>query len=236
MNSKTNPFIDCRACVARGISIFCGGLTDEELNEFMEIKKVHIYDKHDIIFHEDTPSHGIYILCSGRIKLTNSSRFGQQQILKIVPAGEIIEKNGLYNTGKHTVTAETLEKSEVTFFEREDFLNLLKSHSDLSLRLINVLSQELEQAQQKINQLTFKDAKGRLALILLDLAKSYGIKNSEGVVLGIALKREEIAEMTGMTLETAVRLLSQFKKDRIIKVKGKQITLLNQQKLQTLSN
>jgi CRP/FNR family transcriptional regulator len=236
MTSKNNSFTNCRACIARGISIFCGALTDEELNEFMEIKKVHIYDKHDIIFHEETPSHGIYILCSGRIKLTNSSRFGQQQILKIVSGGEIIEKNGLYNTGKHTVTAETLEKSEVTFFEREDFLNLLKRHSDLSLRLINVLSQELEQAQQKINQLTFKDAKGRLALILLDLAKSYGVKNSEGVVLGIALKREEIAEMTGMTLETAVRLLSQFKKDRIIKVKGKQITLLNQQKLQTLSN
>ncbi|HEX9758331.1 MAG TPA: Crp/Fnr family transcriptional regulator [Nitrospiria bacterium] len=236
MNSKPNHFTDCRACVARGISLFCGGVTDDELNEFMEIKKIHNYDKHDIIFHEDTPSHGIYILCSGRIKLTNSSRFGQQQILKIVSAGEIIEKNGLFNTGKHTVTAETLERSEVTFFEREDFLTLLKNHSDLSIRLINVLSQELEKSQQRINQLTFKDAKGRLALILLDLAKSYGVKNKDGIALGITLKREEIAEMTGMTLETAVRLLSQFKKDRVIKVEGKQIILINQQRLQTLSN
>ena len=235
-NYKNKTYTDCRECVARGMSLFCGCLSDKELNEFMEIKKIHIYDKHDFIFHEDTPSHGIYILCSGRIKLTNSSRFGQQQILKIVSAGEIIEKNGLYNTGKHTVTAETLEKSEVTFFEGEDFLNLLKRHSDLSLRIINVLSQELEQVQQKINQLTFKDAKGRLALILLDLAKSYGVKNSEGVDLGIVLKREEIAEMTGIALETAVRLLSQFKKEGIIKIEGKQITLLNEPKLQTLSN
>jgi len=235
-NYKNKAYTNCKKCVARGMSLFCGGLSDKELNEFMEIKKIHIYGKHDIIFHEETPSYGVYILCSGKAKLTNSSHFGQQKILKIISGGEIIEKNGLFNAGKHTVTAETLERSEITFFEREEFLNLLKKNPDLSIRLINVLSQELEQSQSKISQLTFKDAKARLALILLELAKSYGVKRNEGIFLGIVLKREEIAEMAGIALETAVRLLSQFKKEDIIKLEGKQITLLNEPKLQTLSH
>ena len=235
-NYKNKTYTDCRKCAARGMSLFCGGLSDKELNEFMEIKKIHAYGKHDIIFHEETPSYGIYILCSGKAKLTNSSRFGQQKILKIISGGEIIEKNGLFNAGKHTVAAETLEPSEITFFEREDFLNLLRRNPDLSIGLINVLSQELQQSQNKISHLTFKDAKARLASILLELAKSHGVKRNEGMFLGIVLKREEIAEMAGIALETAVRLLSQFKKEGIIKIEGKQITLLNEPKLQTLSN
>lgn len=221
---------DCSHCLVKSLGDICN-LTGEELNDFLAIQKFLVYDKHQTVFYEGKPCHGIYILCAGKAKLIQSSRLGQQQILRIVGPGELIEKNGLYNMNRHSVTCETLERSQINFIEKTDFLNLIKKHNDLALKLINTLSRELELAQEKIGRSTFETARERLAQVLLELGEKYGEKKEDEISIDLYLTREELAELSGTSLETAVRLLSALKREKIIKTDGKTITIINQDKL-----
>jgi len=224
---------DCSHCIVKGLSDLCN-LTGEELEDFLTAQKFLIYDKHQTIFYEGKPCHGIYILCTGKVKLVQSSRLGQQHILRIVNPGELIEKNGLYNMNRHSVTCETLERSQINFIEKADFLNLIKKHKGLALKLIDALSRELELAQQKIGHSMFETARERLAEVLLELGQKYGTSNENEIHIALYLTREELAELTGTSLETVVRLLGAFKRERIVKTDGKRITLLNLPKLKQI--
>jgi CRP/FNR family transcriptional regulator len=226
---------DCTHCIAKSLSDLCN-LSGEELEDFLKIQKFLIFDKHQTVFYEGKPCHGIYILCSGKVKLIQSSRQGQQHILRIINPGELIEKNGLYNMNRHSVTCETLERSQINFIEKADFVNLVKKHKELALKLINALSRELELAQQKISHSTFETARERLAEVLLQLGDQYGTKKENEVAIELYLTREELAELTGTSLETLVRLLSSLKKDKIIRTDGKKISLVNLTRLKQIGH
>jgi len=224
---------DCSHCLAKSLSDICN-LSGEELGDFLAIQKFLVYDKHQTVFYEGKPCHGIYILCAGKVKLIQSSRLGHQHILRIVSPGELIEKNGVYHMNRHSVTCETLEPSQINFIEKTDFMNLIKKHKDLALKLIGALSRELELAQQKIGRSTFETARERLAEVLLELGQKYGTSMENEIHITLYLTREELAELTGTSLETAVRLLGAFKRERIVKTDGKKITLLNLPKLKQI--
>jgi signal-transduction protein with cAMP-binding, CBS, and nucleotidyltransferase domain len=103
---------DCHHCFGRALSPFCGALSAEEMNTFMQIKRAHRYAAGQAISYEGNPSQGIYILCSGSVKLTQS---GQQQIIGIVSPGDLVEKGALFHPGAHSATAEAMAQIEVSF-------------------------------------------------------------------------------------------------------------------------
>lgn len=231
---KTNA-TDCNHCVVRVLSSFCGTLNPQEIDTFMRVKRVHNYEKNDTIFHEETSCAGIYILCSGSVKLVQSSKTGKQQILNIVSPGELVEKSLLFHPGRHSTTAQALERCEVSFFYREEFLEVLKSNNHLALNLIKTLSQEIENAQERTRQLLFKSAKERLAEILLTLGRKHGTRRDHDISIELDLKREELAEMVGVEPETVVRLLSLLKKEKVIRFDGKKILITDEEKLTHVS-
>lgn len=223
--------LNCHHCVVRALSPFCGDLNERELDAFMEIKRGHVYEKHQSVFYEGNPSEGIYVLCSGSVKLVQSSQTGQQQILDIVSPGDLIEKSSLFYPEVHSATAQALERSEVSFFHRDEFLDILRTNPHLAINLISVLSREVEIAREKTRQLVFKSAKQRLANTLLDLSRRHGVKDHQTTTIQLPLKREELAELVGVTQETAVRLLTLLKKEGLIRLVGKKIIILDEEKL-----
>lgn len=222
---------DCYNCVVRTLSSFCGTLDENEINTFMRIKRGHIYEKNQAIFYEGNSSEGMYILCSGSVKLVQSSHKGKQQILEVVSPGNLIEKTTLFHTGKHNTTGKALERSEVSFFYREEFLSVLQSNNHLALNLIRVLSQEVERGQERNRQILFKTAKERLADTLLALSHKRGVRHDKDITISLDLTREELAEMVGVTLETVVRLLALLKKEKLIGLVGKKVLILDEEKL-----
>jgi len=228
---KKFPTPDCHQCVLRALTPFCGALNSREMDAFMKIKRGHAYEKNQAIFYEGNSCEGIYVLCSGSVKLVQSSKSGQQQILGIVSPGDLVEKSFLLHPGRHASTAEALEKSEVSFFHREEFLDVLKTNSHLAVNLISVLSREVESGRERSRQLAFKSAKRRLADILLDLGRRHGMKENGATVIKIQLKREELAGMAGVTQETVVRLLGSLNKEKLIRLVGKKILILDEERL-----
>jgi CRP/FNR family transcriptional regulator len=174
---------------------------------------------------------GLYLLCAGLVKLTRSSARGQRQIVRIAEPGELLEKHALGDRPVHEVTCETIEPSQVCLIEKEPYLDLIRRNSDLALKIIQLLSNELGTHMDELDQFTFKTARERLAGLLLDLGDRFGRKNSTGVLVGITLKREEVAEMAGVTVETVIRLLSSFRDEGLVSIDGRSITLLNPERL-----
>lgn len=222
---------DCRHCVVRALTPFCGNLNDVEIDTFMQIKRGHLYEKNQAVFYEGNSCEGIYVLCSGSLKIVQSSPTGQQQILGIIGPGNLIEKGALFHTGKHSATAQALERSEVSFFRREEFLDVIRSNPHLALNLISTLSEEIENGRERIRQLVFKSAKERLADVLIDLSHKHGTVHHQTITINLLLKREELAEMVGVTHETVVRLLTILKKEKLIRLAGKKILILDEEKL-----
>lgn len=228
---KKTPLLDCNHCVVRVLSTFCGDLNPHEIDTFMRVKRIHVYEKNDTIFCEGNSCAGIYILCSGSIKLVQSSKTGKQQILAIVSPGELVEKSLLFHPGRHSTTAQALECCEVSFFYRDEFMEVLKSNNHLAINLIKTLSQEVENVQERTRQLLFKSAKERLAETLLSLGRKHGARHDRDIAIELDLKREELAEMVGVEPETVVRLLALLKKEKLIRFDGKKILITDEEKL-----
>ncbi len=197
----------------------------------MAYKKGQRYERGQALFYEGNSCDAHYLLCSGSLKLVQSSQTGQQQILEVCSPGNWVDKGGGFSSNRHAVSAVALERSELSLFSREDFSVILKSDPSLSRALISVLSREVEKGRERSSQLLFKSALERLAQTLLDLARHHGISEDGVRVIKIALKREELAEMVGVTQETVVRLLTFLRKEQIIRLNGRDICILDEARL-----
>jgi CRP-like cAMP-binding protein len=224
----------CKLCPHRSESVFAD-LAEERLDQFCRFKLVNHYKKDQRIFYEGEPNLGLFILCSGMIKLSRSSRFGRRQIVSIADPCGLLEEKDLFLSDRHTVSAEAMEDSVVCFVKKESLLDFLNLNPQVSLRVIEQLAKELERAEEKIQALTAMDAKRRLANLLLKLADRYGKEAPEGRRIEVSLTREEIAELMGTTQETVIRLLSAFRKDRLIQESDKRIVLTDEERMRKIA-
>ncbi len=225
---------DCFKCTVRNASPFCGMLTEEELSLFMKVKKDHIYEKNQALFYQGNTSSGLYLLCSGSVKLVQSSPAGQQQIIEVISPGDWIDKGSYFASGRHSATAQAIERSEVCLLSGEDLKGIIQSLPGLSMTLIQALSQAVEKSRERSNHFISKSALARLADVLIELSEKHGIRQDEVVRIRLLLKREELAEMVGVTQETCVRLLTALKRQKLIALKGREIAILDVEKLGAL--
>ncbi len=193
------------------------------------------YDSRQIIFYEGKPCHGIHLLCAGRVKLYRSTFQGKQQILRIIGPCAVIDPRSVFDRDTHAATCETIEPSRVSFIERGAFQKLLKDHHALALSVIRWLSVDLDRSYERLLHATNKTARQRLADLLLDLSRDHGAQSNGGIDITLNLKREELAELADLTLETVVRQLTAFKRDGILKTEGRKITVVNPARLAKIS-
>lgn len=185
------------------------------------------------VFQEGFPAHGLYVLCEGKVKVAKRTRGGRSQILKLLGPGEILGEKTLFDQETYTCYAKTLEPSRLMFIAREDFLAFLRKYPDVAIRLVEKLSRELKAFGDKLVEITAHSAKERVARILWELAWAFGKETGEGVDIGVELARAELAEMAGVTTETAVRVLSEFKDRGILALSGRRIVIHKPEELQS---
>lgn len=210
-------------------------LEGEDLAVFQRIKIPLLYKANQVVFYEGHAAVGLYMLCTGKVKLTRSSMKGQRLIIGILDAGDIIEKDAFGDDAIHQVTCETLEPCKICLIERKPYLELIKRNGVLAIKLIELLSAEVRSHIKQLDDFTFKSARERLAAMLLELAERFGCRDDAGVNIGMSLKREELAEMTGITPETLARLLSTFQVEKLLTVNRRTITLTNVTRLSCIA-
>ncbi len=209
----------CSNCTLDKAGRFCDTST-ETISSLDEMKFTGAYPKGSTLFVEGENPRGVFILCSGRAKLTTSSSEGKTLILRIAEAGEVLGVSSTVLGKPYEVSAETTEPSQVNFIGRDDFLRLLHLHSDASMRTAQQLAKSYHAAQRDIRSLGLAQTTSeKLARLLLDWCEM-GEETTRGIRLKVLMTHEEIAQMIGTTRETVTRLLSQFKRKHVIEVNG----------------
>lgn len=215
----------CPQCDARQACLLTADLTPEEVEVTRRIRHIRTYQPRQILYHEGMPALGVYILCSGRVKLSRTNNSGRHQILRIAGAGGICGEEALLDATLYTNTAEALEPCQSAFVRREAFVQLLETRDRVALPLLRHICRVLIEMQVRFTHVALSDARTRLAAQLLDLAERDGKPGAKGTTLNLSLRRGELAALVGLSPETAMRLLSQFQREGLLETHGRRLTL-----------
>ena len=217
---------NCSECAVRAERTFCN-MSESTVAALERIKFTGIYPKGSLLFVEGEQPRGIFILCSGRAKLTTSSTEGKVLIVKIAEPGEVLGASATILGKPYEVSAETIEPAQLNFIKREDFMKFMNTDPEACMHTAQQLSEKYHSAQREIRSLGLSQTTGeKLAKLLLDWCDRNGEPTPKGVRLKVLLTHEEIAQMIGTTRETVTRLLSDFKRRKIIDVKGSTVNVL----------
>lgn len=225
---------DCITCPLREDRIFCD-LPPAGMQKLSAITSSATYPKGAFLFVEGQPPRGVFIICSGRVKLSAASSEGKTMILRIAEAGEIVGLPGVISGESYEVTAEILEPGQANFIPRESFLHFLKEHGDAALRVAQLLTNIYRTAYQEVRSLGLsRSSAEKLAKFLLDWAGNHHGAQQDENRLTLTLTHEEIAQMIGASRETVTRLFSDFRKKKLVQVKGSSIIISNRPALEIL--
>lgn len=216
----------CLACSVRKNCLYFS-LDHSQLIALERIQQRRTYPSGAIVFRAGDQPQGVYIICSGRAKLSVSSSDGRKAIVGIATAGDILGVKALLSGAPHNLKAKTLELTQVCFIQKDDFLNLLKRNGDVSLRLAQKLSKELYKAYFEVRDLAFKEADIRLAGLLMRLCQSNGQRTPEGISLKINFSWDEVAEMIGTSRRTLTRALTKLRHFGLIEYQHHSIIVPN---------
>ncbi len=207
----------------------------ETLPDFQAAGSSSIYRPHQVVFSEGNPASGLYLLCHGAVKLFHSDRFSREHILEVAGPGAVLGELSLDDSPHLSVSAETLTEAQINFIPRDRLVKFLQTHPMMGVKLIAALSTELAGARRKVRDLALKGAESRLAGLLVQLARASGEATS-GHQLQLSYTRRELAEMIGVSTETAIRLLGKLKQRHAISVDRRDITITDFDKLTKLAH
>lgn len=182
---------------------------------------------------EGNSINGLYCIKEGKCKLTKLNTNGKEQIIKFVKSGDILGHRSILSDEPVGLNVTALEDVHVCFIPKGDILESIKNNTQFSLSLMKNISQQLNEANTSISQMAQKPVKDRLAETLLELENIFGNDN-EGCI-DVVLTREEIANTIGTATESAIRLLSNLKKDGVIDLIGKKIKIKDRNSLKNIS-
>lgn len=192
------------------------------------------YDKGAILFVEGQDPQGVFILSHGRAKLTASSADGKSLILRMAEPGEVVGLPGTISGLAYALTAEALEAIQAEFVPRQPFLQFLRENGEAALRVAEIMTDIYHATFQEVRNLGFSaSAPEKLARFLLDLTAS-PTKSTGELRAVLTLTHEEIAEMIGAARETVSRLLADFKRERLIELRGSTLVISNKAGLEKL--
>ena len=231
MKVSAYPHIsDCEVCPSRGNGDLCN-LEKSAAMEFKKIRRTIVYQPGQFVFYEGHAALGLYILCTGRVKLTRSTVRGQQRVVGIMDPGQLIEKHIFKEGALHQLTCEALDPSQVCVVDRAKYLDFLEQNSELAVRVIKLLSHEMGLSLNETDQFAFASGRERIAGLLLELVEKYGEPTPDGSRISLKLKREELAQMAALTVETGVRILQSLQTSKLIRMNGREITILQSDRL-----
>lgn len=201
-------------------------LTPEEMETLAGVTRMESVRKKTPIFFPGDPSHQVYLLKEGRVKLSRISEEGREVTIALLEPGEIFGELEVLGDAPRDTLAEALDDSRICVVSKAIFLAMVRSKPEFSFRLTKLIGFRMRKIESRVEDLVFRDVPARLAHLLLELAKSYGRKTEKGIFLRIKITHQEIANLIGSIRETVSAVLGDFRRDGWIAFEGRQITLL----------
>ncbi len=219
MVKVNNRQLTCSNCSSRQHSIFTD-MQESSVNDLESVKLCSFYKKKQSIFLEGSIPRGVYCINKGKAKIFARGQDGKEQIIHFATDGEVMGFRAMFSGEPYSVSAETIEESNICFIPKDNFLNMIDSSIALRNNIFQGLSKELSDRTKLLTNMAQKSVRERLAFSLIFLDKIY-------IDEPINLSREDLANFVGTATETLIRLLKEFKDENLIKIKARKLTILN---------
>ncbi|QTE24010.1 Crp/Fnr family transcriptional regulator [Polaribacter cellanae] len=222
----------CEQCIVRKFNSL-KHLSKEELVRISACKTSLFIKKGESIFEEGEHLNGVFCIKNGVCKVSKMSENGRSQIISLVKKGEILGERSLVSEEVANLRAVALSDMEICFVPKEEIVKDLEKNIDFTMAILKDMAGMLKSADNVIVDMAQKTVKQRLAETLLNLEEKFDTDKDGNI--DIQLSREDIANIIGTATESAIRLLSDFKKKKIINFKGKSIAILDASGLERIA-
>lgn len=220
---------DCRGCTVIAQERFCD-LPEVSLHEWNQIRQNIVYPAHALLFVEDQPAQGVFLICVGHVKLYSTALDGTTIIYRICNPGEFLGLSEALQGGAYEMRAETLEPCLLNYVKVGDLDRLIRKDPEIATGVARQLGLEVQATRRQLRDLRFRDtAIERLACFLA--ARSRGDER-----LSLPLTHEEIGDILGLARETITRTMRELKSRKIVRVTGHLVTIIDREALLDLSD
>ena len=219
--------------VLRNVPLFAN-LPPDDLRRVAEIASARRYEKRAAIFREAERADGFYVVRAGKVKVFKLSAEGKEQVLHLVGPGQSFAEATIFEGGTYPAHAEALEDSELVFLPKRPFTDLLEKNPRIALRMMASLSRWLKRMTDLVESISLRDVEARLVRYLSDELSGRGLPVRDGTVLELDVGKNVLASRLGTVPETFSRTLKKLQEEGKIRVKGKQIRILDADSLFSL--
>ncbi len=209
-------------------------LSEETLQGLSGVFVQRTYRRGEIIFTEGQKAERFYILRSGKVKITKASVDGREVIIEIILPGEVFGAMAVFQGGLYPATSEAMEQCSTVEASREALLEVCERFPGLLLKLTSKIAERVKESHEMLKGIAFEKVEARIARVLMRLAEKVGRQTTEGIVLDMRLTKQDLAEMTGTTVETAIRTMSKLKKQGLIAEDNRKVIILKPSALEEL--
>ena len=183
------------------------------------------FPRDTVVFFENEEGDTFFMIVEGRIKVTILGDDGREIILSVLGPGDFFGEMALLDNEPRSATTIAVEETELLTLQRADFQSVLTDNRSITSALIKVLTTRLRRANHQISTLALLDVYGRVARVILDMAREEGKRLKDGRIAFRRATHQEIANRIGTTRETVTRMLKDLERQGLIHVDGKEIVL-----------
>jgi len=206
----------------RSVPIF-SELTEADFSSLAKVANRRRYPKDSVVFFENEQGDFFFMILEGRIKVTILGDDGREVILSLLGSGDFFGEMALLDNEPRSATAIAVEDTELLSLHRHDFQSVLTDNRSISVGLIKVLTARLRRANHQISTLALLDVYGRVARVIVDMAREEGRRLKDGRIAFRRATHQEIANRIGTTRETVTRMLKDLERQGMIHIEGREI-------------
>ena len=208
----------------------------EDRLRVLDVSEVKLYDRGDRIFEEGEPSDYFVVITAGRVKVYKRTPAGHDVILEIFGPGGLVGAVAVYESRAYPASAEALESVSCLRIPRAAFFALLEQYPSLVRGLLSSLSHRLVELTTRLGELSGSRVEVRFARLFLKLAEQLGRVHNGSIFIPLHLSRQDLADLTGTTIETTIRVMSRWGKEGVLRTERDGFLVVNQSKLDELGS
>ena len=201
------------------------GLTSTQVTALIKRGRSIKLQPKSILFHQGDPAITCFLVNRGRLKMTKLNEQGKEVLLRYIGGGELTAAVALLKNWNYPVTAESVEQTDVTGWDKVSMMQLMHRYPDVTFNLLGIILERLDNVQHRYLEVCTERVNQRIARSLLRLMRRAGLKTRDGVQIDIPLSRQNVADYTGTTLYTVSRTLSAWEKKGWVRSGREQIII-----------
>jgi CRP-like cAMP-binding protein len=210
-------------------------ITGEDRRRLAEVSLVKSYGKGDRVFSEGEPSDFLYTILSGRIKVVKLVHGGREVILEIFGPGDPLGAVVAYEGRPYPATAIATEPAMGLLVRRVPFFSLLERHPSLVRGYLTGMARRIVELTRRIPEVAGGRVETRFAHLFLKLSDGMGRPGPDGRFIPMSLSRQDLADLTGTTIETCIRIMSRWGKEGIVRTEKEGFVILDRTALERLT-